>query len=179
MIPDLQGPVLYAGVSNGGEAEFNYVLDLYNASTLQEEKQRCLKALAATNSPQLLDRLFQLLTTDSISGVDVISLAMFLSVNPAATDKLWKWFSSNVDTLKKKYDGTILYGRLIKSCTCTMTTREQLTEVELFFAQEHVRSLSSNRSIDQAIEAIHLSVNQLEHSIERIRDYFNSAERKD
>jgi puromycin-sensitive aminopeptidase len=172
--PDLRSAVMFVGVHRGGELEYNQVLQLYETTTLQEEKQRCLKALAMSRDASLIDRTLKLALDESFRSMDVVILASFMADNPMATIHLWNWLTSNITYLKQKYDGTILYGRLIKACTAGLTSYDQLQQVRKFFESHEHRSLSSNRSIDQAIEAVKTNVEWLARSHTEIAEYFNN-----
>ena len=57
--PDLHSAVYGAGMANGGYKEWEFLWKVFQTTEVANEKRACLKALAETNQPWLLNRYKQ------------------------------------------------------------------------------------------------------------------------
>jgi puromycin-sensitive aminopeptidase len=172
VVPDLRTSVLKIVLHDGDEEVFNQVLDLYRKEKLQEEQVRCLKALGATRDTNLIKKTLQFALSEDVRSQDTFFVVGGLLDNPVATDLLWDWFTENIETLKKRYDGGFLYGRFIKYAVMSFTKEEQLKLVKDFFTNESNRTVGSLRSIDQAIETVQLNVDWLKRAKSEVQQFF-------
>lgn len=71
--PDLQGTVFRHAVSDGGEAEYEKLLAVYNNPPNPSTKLDALSAIASAKEPALLDRSFEMLAdTQAVKDQDVV-----------------------------------------------------------------------------------------------------------
>jgi aminopeptidase 2 len=100
---DTYETVYVAGVMNGKEDEYEFVLDKYLASTFAPEQQILLRALASTPIPYLQQRTLTLALSDKVRSQDTVSVISNVAVlTPVGHVSVWLFFMSNWNEIFKE-----------------------------------------------------------------------------
>lgn len=154
---DIKGTVLRIVVANGGESEYERVLQTFYATTDNAEKKYAMVCLGSTPSDAL-----KLKTLDwSVKGEDVKLQDYFYAIGSVACSAegvalTWKYFMDNFDFIKNKLakaSPSLLDAAIGNSCG-RFVTMERAEEVESFFKDSRHACPSNERRISQLVEGI-------------------------
>lgn len=88
--PDLRFPIYKMVVKNGGEKEFNQIVELYRKTDMAEEKQRTLAALCYAEDENLIHKALDFALSNEVRPQDIYIPIAHSSMNPKARNIQWK-----------------------------------------------------------------------------------------
>lgn len=134
--PDLHSAVYGAGIANGGLEEWEFLWNVSQTTEVANEKRACLRALAETKQPWLLQRYLQYSVDETkVKIQDTVSVIAYVSRNPLGRRLAWDFVRSQWDTLFTKYGTSSFgFGRLVRYITAYFNTRFEVEEFQSFFA---------------------------------------------
>jgi len=174
--PDFRGIVYGTVARHGGEAEFNKLLKMHNASTNSEERSTIAAALTGFKQPELVNRALAQITTDDVRLQDVLYWTAYSFMNRFARKATWEWLKVNWDWLLKHFRNDLGFYRLPTYAARAFSDEKFLVEFNKFF--EPKRSPAFDRSIDQAIETINWHSAWRKRDLDLILGYFTSHDSK-
>ena len=146
---DIRSAVYSCVVKHGGAQAYETMLRLQSQSELQEEKVRCLHALAAATEPELVQRSIEYSFSDSVRSQDAPSFIAALGGNRKATHALWHWLQRHWDRVIDRFGGTTGLSRIV-SVVDNFSDQKQADEVDAFFASH--QAPAAQQAVRQAIE---------------------------
>ena len=150
--PDLRGVVYGTAARKGGEAEFNKMLAMHNASTSSEERHNLCAALCGFKQPALIDRALGLITTDAVRLQDAAYWVVYSFSNRYAHAATWQWLHDHWNWLEKELGSDLAFSRFPIYATRGVSDLKFLDEYKRFFMRRSSPALE--RSIMQGIEII-------------------------
>ncbi|EYC45967.1 hypothetical protein Y032_0412g977 [Ancylostoma ceylanicum] len=178
--PDLRLCIFTTAVRNGGETAFNQLIQIYETVGFPEVERNCITALAQTQDPRLLHRLFKYAIHDGKARPqDHMLLFYGASVSKVGQEFLWQYFSENMGFLVEKFGGvgSSLFQRCMKLAIERQCSEEFAVEVENFFCKslspQDLQTLS--RPIRQATESVRLNKKLLQSNVADV-DAFLTAQ---
>ena len=98
--PDTFEAIYIAGVLNGDESDYEFVLDRFLNTTFAPEQIRLLHALASTPVPYLQQRTLELAVSDAVRPQDTISVISSVAVlTPIGHVSVWIFLMANWDDI--------------------------------------------------------------------------------
>jgi puromycin-sensitive aminopeptidase len=154
LLPDIRGAVYATVAAHGGDAEYNQLLRIYQATDLQEERVRVLRALTAFRQPSLIRRALELAISGDVRKQDAYIVLGGFSANPVGRPLAWDFVKAHWTELVARYgDGGLnLMNRIIEGATAGFTSAEALRDVRQFFRAHPVPG--AERTMRQALEVI-------------------------
>jgi aminopeptidase N len=171
VVPDLR-TTLYAVNIRYSKKAYVKVKEIYNTTQLNEEKLRCLRSLGAVHDDNYLKKTLESSINGEVRSQDAMLVIMGVADNPRGALMAWEFFKDNYETFKQKYDGSVLFGRMIKSATQGLVYKSEEQDVKQFF--ESRETPATKRSIAQALETIKLNARWLERSKGEIEEWLRN-----
>lgn len=164
--PNLRGVVYSLVIRNGGQAEFDQVLNLYQTFTVPDQKLAALGALGSSKDVSVIRAALELSKRDDIvRPQDCMYIFRTVGVNSAGRRLCWEFVQENWKFFYDRYyRGSIsLLSRVISFSTQEFSKTSDADAVEKFFADKDVSSV--DRTVQQSLEKIRsnsawLSVNK-------------------
>lgn len=150
--PDLRGVVYGTAARTGGEAEFNKLLAMHNASSFSEERLNLCAALTGFEQPELIDRALALIDTEEVRLQDVAYWIAYSFGNRHARKQTWEWVTSHWDWLEKNMGNDLSFYRMPIYAVRSCSDASFLPTYKKFFGR--VLSPAFERSYNQGIEII-------------------------
>ncbi|MCX6757979.1 MAG: M1 family metallopeptidase [Candidatus Nomurabacteria bacterium] len=167
--PDIRSIIYGTIVREGGEKEYNEILEMFNTETMHEEKNRLLGALGATRNKKLLQKTLDFIMTDKVRLQDRNSAFASVLVNTHGREIGWEFLKRNWDKIGKAYgDGNHLLARLV-SVLNRNTTKEALNDIKKFFKTHSAPS--AERTILQTLEHIDSNIKWLKRDEKNIENW--------
>lgn len=129
--PDLKEVVYSAGVKYGGMAEWQHCWNVYNTTTVPDERQLLLKALGVASDPWLLQRyLLETLDRNMVEPQDVKIVLAVVAANPEGRLLAWRHLKAYWPTMHSLFgNSTFMMGALISAVTAHLSTPYDYYEV--------------------------------------------------
>lgn len=103
-----------------------------------DKRNICIGALGYCSQSDLISRTLAYSLTPEILAINESDRVIeSLTKHASGKQALWEWFKVNYDEIHEKIRGGIgRFARMVVLCTESLTTREQLEDVESFFADK-------------------------------------------
>lgn len=138
--PNIRGSVFSVVLKNGGEKEYNIVLDRYRNAPTSDEKNTALRSLGAAEDPALIQRTLELARSDEVKNQDIYMPLAGLRGHVTGIEARWAWLKKNWDELYKRLPPSLgMLGTVVQITTSSFCTESQLKEVEEFFASKDTK----------------------------------------
>ncbi|KAL2216786.1 aminopeptidase [Thermoascus aurantiacus ATCC 26904] len=158
--PNIRGSVFSIVLKNGGEKEYNIVLNRYRNAPTSDEKNTALRSLGAAEDPALIQRTLELARSDEVKNQDIYMPLAGLRGHVAGIEARWAWLKKNWDELYKRLPPSLgMLGTVVQITTSSFCTESQLKEVEEFFASKDTKGY--DRAVEQSLDAIRAKANWL------------------
>lgn len=106
--PNLRLAVFRIAVAEGGQTEYDAVMQEYLTSQAVDAREICLVALGRARDPKIIDQVLKFLLSDQVKVQDKHTPAVSLSNNSAARYKLWEFIQANWDEIYQKLSGNMV-----------------------------------------------------------------------
>ncbi|KAF2454849.1 peptidase family M1-domain-containing protein [Lineolata rhizophorae] len=151
--PNIRASVYAIVLSEGGEAEYDVILNEYRTAKTSDERNTAIRALGRAKKPELIQRTLALPLSDEVKGQDIYLPLGGLRTHPEGIRALWAWMKDNWDLLEKKLPpGLTMLGSVVSICTSSFTERSQMEDVKGFFGERKTKGF--NQSLAQSLDAI-------------------------
>lgn len=153
--PNLRGVFYSLVIRNGGQAEFDQVLGLYQKFTVPDQKLAALGALGSSKNPEVIRSALDLSKRDDIvRPQDCMYIFRTVGVNTAGRRMCWEFVQQNWKFFYDRYyRGSIsLLSRVVSFSTQEFSKIVDADAVERFFADKDVTSI--DRTVQQSLEKI-------------------------
>jgi puromycin-sensitive aminopeptidase len=172
--PDLRAPVYNIAVHIGVASWYDKIKAMHQQADLQEERRRCLDALACSTDPERLQQILEFSLSSDVRMQDAVYGVMAVAVNPYGRDLAWRFLQDRWQEFDQHYGrGHFLMGLLIRSCTQYFTTEERAREVEAFFDAHPAPA--AKRAIQLTLEHIRSNAAWLARDSDAIEQWFKSG----
>ena len=132
--PNIRGSVYAIALQNGGEKEYNTVLNEYQTAKDADERNTALRSLGRAKDGRLMQRTLELPLSDAVKSQDVYIPLAGLRNDPRGIEALWTWLTANWDAIEKKCPpGLTMLGSVVQICTNALTHADQAEKVRAWF----------------------------------------------
>ncbi|KAF2141823.1 uncharacterized protein K452DRAFT_228465 [Aplosporella prunicola CBS 121167] len=168
--PNIRASVYAIVLSNGGEEEYNAILNEYRTASTSDERNTALRAIGRAKKPELIQRTLSLPLSDEVKGQDIYLPLGGLRTHKEGIEALWQWMTSNWDELEKKLPpGLTMLGSVVTICTSSFTSKAQMQRIEDFFGKRATKGF--NQSLAQSLDAIRAKSNWIERDSEDVKSF--------
>ncbi|KAM8804243.1 glutamyl aminopeptidase [Rhynchonycteris naso] len=162
----------YGMQNSGNETSWNYTLDQYQKTSLAQEKEKLLYALASVKNVTLLSRYLDLLKDSNlIKTQDVFTVIRYISRNSYGKRMAWNWIQLNWEYLVNRYtlnDRNL--GRIVNIAD-SFNTELQLWEMETFF-KKYPEAGAGEKPREQVLETVKNNIEWLKQNRKSISEWF-------
>lgn len=133
--PNIRSSVYAIALQNGGEAEYDTILQEYRTAKVADERNTALRSLGRVKNAALIQRTLTLPLSDEVKSQDVYLPLSGLRNEPHGIEALWTWLQTNWDAVEKKCPPALtMLGSVVQMCTSGFTHKIQVEEVRKWFA---------------------------------------------
>ncbi|KAL9605149.1 MAG: hypothetical protein Q9219_000083 [cf. Caloplaca sp. 3 TL-2023] len=151
--PNIRGSVYAIVLRNGGQEEYDTILNEYKTAKDADERNTALRSLGRTEDPALIERTLSLALSEDVKSQDIYLPLGGLRNDAKGIEALWKWMTSNWQEIEKKHPpGLNMLSNIVQLCTSGFTTEERLKEVQAWFAERSTKGF--DRALDQSCDAV-------------------------
>lgn len=157
--PNLRGPVYALTAENGGEAEFEALINIYRGTKLQEEKVRVLRALTRFKDRHAAAKSLEFALSKEVRNQDTYNVLGGYGSSREVRHQAWDFVKSNFKELRARYEGgsvASLLGHILEGSVTGFNKPEELKDVETFFKKNPVAGVE--RTMKQSLEIIRSNI---------------------
>ena len=138
--PNIRGSVYAIVLQNGGEEEYNIILNEYRTARIADERNTALRSLGRAKDKALIKRTLALPLSDEVKGQDVYLPLAGLRSNKEAIEAAWEWMTTNWDTILQKCPpGLSMLGHVVQMCTSGFTQDRHVKLVQDWFEGKSIQ----------------------------------------
>ncbi|KZF24783.1 hypothetical protein L228DRAFT_245796 [Xylona heveae TC161] len=168
--PNLRGAVYSIVLQNGGEKEYDAILNEYRTAKNSDERNTALRSLGRAREPSLIQRTLALPLSDEVKEQDIYLPLGGLRTHTAGIEALWKWMRDNFSTLEAKLPpGLSMLSSVVQICTSSFTKDEQKKEIEDFFKTRSTKGF--DQGLAQSLDAVRAKSNWLKRDNEDVQEW--------
>jgi aminopeptidase 2 len=132
--PNIRASVYAIALRNGGEREYDVILNEYRTAKIADERNTALRSLGRVNDKKLIQRTLSLPLSDEVKGQDVYLPLGGLRNDTEGIEALWTWLKENWDAIEEKCPpGLTMLGSVVQICTSGFTKEQQMEDVKKWF----------------------------------------------
>lgn len=151
--PNIRGSVYTIALNNGGDHEFDILLNELRTTTNADEKITALRALGRVKSPKLIKRTVALPLSKDVRSQDIYVPLWGLRSEPQGVEAAWQWLTSNwEEILRVCPPGLTMLGTLVKLSVAEFTTEKHMQMVEDFFKDKD--KTGYKMALEQSLDSI-------------------------
>ncbi|PGH27998.1 hypothetical protein AJ80_00253 [Polytolypa hystricis UAMH7299] len=151
--PNIRGSVFDIALRNGGENEYEVILNRYRTASSSTEKNTALRCLGGADDPALIKRTLDLCLSDEVRAQDIYMPLSGLRLHAAGISARWQWLQDNWDAITKRLPPQFgMLSSVVQICTSALCSEEHINEVETFFKDKDQKGY--DRSLEQSLDAI-------------------------
>ncbi|KAH8700271.1 aminopeptidase [Talaromyces proteolyticus] len=171
--PNIRGSVFNIVLKNGGEKEYNIILDRFRHGSTSDEKNTALRSLGAAEDIALVQRTLDLALNGEVRSQDVYMPLAGLRNHVTGVQERWKWLVNNWDTIPARFPPSLpMLSAVVQLSTSAFCTEAQLKEVQAFFASKDTKGF--DRAISQSLDAIQSKSNWVERDRRDVEQWLKS-----
>jgi len=169
---DLAGVVFKLVIRNGGEQEYNQILNIYETTQIPDLKIKALTCLCSSKNPDLINRALNYGMSDRVRTQDLMYVFNATSSTPIGRDITWNFVKDNWENIRKVLSGSFLLSRVVTYTATKFSTEERAAEIEDFFKSRAIPGIE--RTIQQALESIRTNASFLAREREPFSQWLNA-----
>ncbi|CAG8543698.1 10366_t:CDS:10, partial [Acaulospora colombiana] len=154
--PNIRGAVYEIVLTQGGEKEFNAILDVYKKAGTADQKIVALTALGFAQQENLIQRFLQFAISDEVKNQDIIYALAGLQSNRKSRRPLWNFMKQNWELIHERYfKSLVLFGNVVKYSTESFSSEDDIRDIENFFKDKNTKEFE--RPLKQSLENIRVN----------------------
>ena len=171
--PNIRGSVYAIVIQNGGNKEYDALLNEYRTANDADERNTALRALGRANNKELIRRSLDLPLSDDVKGQDVYMPIAGLRNEREGIEMMWEWLTSNWEPLTKKCPASLgMLSSVVQIATSGFTHDDQLEKVTAWFKGRSTKGF--DRSLEQSSDAVKAKAKWLERSTKDVEQWLAS-----
>ena len=166
--PNIRASVYSIALQNGGEAEYDVVLNEYRTAKDADEKNTALRSLGRAKGRKLLSRTVALPLTAEVKSQDVYAPLIGMRSDAEGINVLWEWMKENWPAIKEKCPPALtMLSTVVSVCTSSFTHKEHVEEIQGFFADKDRKGFE--KKLEQSLDGVRAKASWLERDGEDVR----------
>jgi aminopeptidase 2 len=171
--PNLRAGVYAVALQNGGEAEYDAILNEYRTAKVADERNTALRSIGRARQPELIKRTLAMALSKEVKDQDIYLPLGGLRSHKEGILALWDWVKVNWDTIYKKLPpGLSMLGSVVSLCTSSFTSEKQIQEIDAFFKERSTKGF--DQSLAQSFDAIRAKEGWLKRDAEDVEAWLKA-----
>ncbi|KAF1815182.1 hypothetical protein P152DRAFT_456232 [Eremomyces bilateralis CBS 781.70] len=166
--PNIRSSVYAIVLSEGGEEEYQAILQEARTAKTSDERNTALMSLGRAKDPELIKRTLSLPLGGDVKEQDIYLPLSGLRTHRAGVEAMWAWMQENWDELKKRLPpGLTMLSSVVTICTSGFTHSEHMDSLRAFFEARSTKGF--DQSLAQSLDAIRAKQNWIERDSEDVK----------
>lgn len=169
--PNIKASIFSAVARDGGEKEYDQILNIYHNPSSLDEKLLALRSLGVFKDEKLVARTLELaLDTNTVKPQDIYIPLQGLRTHKAGVFALWKWLQANWSLLVERYPPSLnMLGNIVVLSTSGYLVKGAREEIGEFFKGKELTGFDKN--LEQALDTLESKYGWLQRDGEKVADW--------
>lgn len=168
--PNIRGSVYAIVLANGGQEEYDVIVNETRNAATSDERNSALRALGRAKSPELIQRTLAMALSDEVKGQDIYLPIAALRSHAEGCHALWKWVKDNWEELERRLPPSLsMLSSVVAITTSGFTHREHIEDIEAFFKGKSTKGF--DMALSQSIDAISAKAAWLERDADDVKTW--------
>ncbi|CAN9425495.1 unnamed protein product [Alternaria alternata] len=168
--PNIRGSVYAIVLANGGQEEYDVIVNETRNAATSDERNSALRALGRAKSPELIQRTLAMALSDEVKGQDIYLPIAALRSHAEGCHALWKWVKDNWSELERRLPPSLsMLSSVVAITTSGFTHREHIEDIQAFFSSKSTKGF--DMALSQSIDAISAKAAWLERDAEDVKTW--------
>ena len=166
--PNIRRSVYAIALENGGEKEYDVLLNEFRTAKDADEKNTALRSLGRAQTKALRTRTLGLPLSDEVKAQDFFAPLAGLRDDAEGIEMMWAWFKENFEAIKKKCPPALsLLGYVVTITTSSFTRTEHIVAIQEFF--EGKDKMGFEKKLEQSLDGVRAKASWLERDSEDVK----------
>lgn len=171
--PNIRGSVFDIVLRDGGEKEWNVILDRYRHAPTSTEKNTALRSLGSAEDPALIQKTLGLALSEEVRAQDIYMPLSGLRSHSAGIIARWEWLKNDWEKIVERLPPSFaMLGSVIQICSGSLSTDAQLKDIEEFFKNKDRKGY--DRALDQSLDAVRAKAGWLQRDRDDVEAWLKS-----
>ncbi|KAM0209035.1 hypothetical protein ACHAPA_010733 [Fusarium lateritium] len=157
--------------ANGGLAELQGLLKLWQTSSNEDEQYLALECLGRAPTAELMKWVLELLLTDTVKNHDMFYLTWLAGSTTHGAIELWEWTKQNWTRVEKAVPVDI-QSLFLGTALDGLHSKEQIDDVKRFFAERNTENYQM--VLDQKLESMENLRSWAERDVSDVRSWLEA-----
>lgn len=171
--PDLKSVVYNLVSGNGGQKEFDALINMYKSDDNQQEKERIGRSLGKFKNKTLLNKTLNFAISQDVRYQNSLGIIASVWGNPDGRYLAWEFVKKNFKLLKDRYAGGHIFSRVFGPAG-EFTKKDDAKDIESFVKKNPCPEVQ--RTIAQVLEQIYSNEAWLKRDRKAIRKFLEKFE---
>ncbi|KAI9720919.1 MAG: Aminopeptidase 2 mitochondrial [Chrysothrix sp. TS-e1954] len=151
--PNIRGAVYATALQNGGQKEWDIIVNEYRTAKIADERNSALRVLGRATQPELVQKTVDFALSDEVRSQDVYMPLGGLRTHSNGIAALWELLKGQWGTLTTRFPPTgSQFDGIVSLCTSGFTQQSQLDDVQAYFQTKSTKGF--NQTLAQSMDAI-------------------------
>ncbi|QSS64262.1 aminopeptidase [Histoplasma capsulatum] len=170
--PNIRGSVFDIVLREGGEKEYNAVLEWYRVASTSAEKNTALRTLGSAENSELIQKTLSLCLSDEVRAQDIYMPLSGLRGHTNGITARWAWLKQNWEAVTKRLPPEFsMLGSVVQICTGSLSTDAQIQDVVSFFKDKDQKGF--DRSLQQSLDSLYAKAGWLKRDRADVEDWLS------
>jgi len=171
--PDIKGLVFKLAVANGGQAEWDAMVNYYRKVDLHEEKLRALRSLGGSPDISLASKTIEFALSNEVRAQDLYLAFASVSRSSAGRQFSWKFLQEQFHRVEEKIkDNTNLLEYTVASVIEGFASEQRAKEIEEWYQKHPLGNL--DRTVKQCVEKVRANSQWLVSNRAAVQSFLSS-----
>ncbi|MCJ1471818.1 Aminopeptidase 2 mitochondrial [Lambiella insularis] len=168
--PNIRGSVYAIVLQNGGEKEYDVLLNEFRTAKDADEKNTALRSLGRAKGKALITRTLALPLSGEVKSQDFWAPLVGMRSEAEEIELLWAWMKENFAAICEKCPPALSnLSSVVSICTASFTRKEHVADIEAFFKDKDRKGFGMK--LQQSLDGVRAKSNWLERDGEDVRQW--------
>ncbi|OLL24887.1 Aminopeptidase 2 [Neolecta irregularis DAH-3] len=166
--PNIRGSVYSIVLKNGGEKEWNEVLNIYKNPSSIDEKNIALRSLGQTRKLELIKKTLDLALSEDVREQDIYLPFQGVRSHAKGIKQLWEFVQIKWDTIAGRLPpGLSMLSTVVQLCTIGFCSDDAIKDIKAFFSTKSTKGF--NQGLQQSLDSIQAKASWVKRDGEDVR----------
>jgi aminopeptidase 2 len=167
---NLRGSVFAIALTNGGQREYDILLNTYRTSNSSDIRNTALRCLGRSKDPANIKNTLKLALSSEVKEQDIFLPLSGLRAHKEGIQACWEWLQENWEILQKKLPAELsMLSSVVQICTSSFTSQSSIDEINAFFKDKSTKGF--DQGLAQSLEAINAKSLWIERDREDVKEW--------
>lgn len=163
----------YRSNANSDRLQYEKLLKIFRSSTSADVRNSSLRSFGRAEDPALIKRTLALIFSDDVKNQDSVYPISSLRAHTQGAKAALEYLTTKWDLIYEQLPpGLTMLSSFVMLCTSGLGTKEQLAQVEAFFADKNTTGY--NQALEQSKDTIKSKISYVERDLQDVKEWLKA-----